>query len=195
MSRILEKCLPADKSPEFDKHDDPDNEEFIMENYKGSKGDGKFIPINEVADKISDEDGEEEIEEAETEIDELVNPDEELAEVRNDINKYWSYKHRGPKDAQTIESFHVDHDTNSFMAVTGKGDIKTEKRLDPSVDDRGEYLEDTTPRRGINFQFTDSWGQPKNNSKENLKTEPDNKKERRHRGLLRSIFHDIWTRN
>lgn len=192
MPRILEKCLPADKSPEFDRHDDPDNEEFIMENYKGSKGDGKFIPINEVADKVLNENGEEEIESDEVEVNELVNPDEELAEVRNDINNY-SYKHRGPKDAQTIESFHVDHDTNSFMAVTGEGEIKTEKKLvDSSVDDSDD-LESSVPRRGMNV---DSWNKIyKGISRENLKTEPDNKKERRHRGLLRSIFHDIWTRN
>lgn len=188
MLRSEEKYLPVDKSPEFDRHDDPNNEDFVSANEKG-----KFVPIEQVADKVSNED-EEEILEDEAEANELVNPDEELAEVRNDIERY-NYNRRGPSNIPA-ESFHVDHDDKSFTTITGEGETKTEDGLlSLLADDENESLERLTPKRGMGVEDWNWRHRGKRVSRDNLKTKPDNKIQRDNRGLLRKIIDNFSSKN
>ena len=184
MPRSEEKYLPVDKSPEFDRHDDPNNEDFVNANEKG-----KFVPIEQVADKVSNDD-EEETPEGEEDLNELVNPDEELAEVRNDIEHY-NYNRRGPANVPA-ESFHVDHDNKSF--TTGAGETKKEDGpLILLADDEGESLGGLAPKRGMHI---DSWDKRYNkSSRDNLSTRPDNKIQRDNRGLLRKIMDNFSSKN
>lgn len=197
MSRILEKYLPVNKSSEFDRHDDPDNDDFVKANEKG-----KFVPIEDVAEKVPNEDekedqeeDEEEDEEEDVEIIDLVNPDEELAEVRNDIESY-NYNRRGPANVST-ESFHVDHDNKSFTKITGEGETKTEDGvLTLLADDENEAMGGIAPKRsGMSVKDWDRKYKDKRGSRDNLKTKPDNKIQRDNRGLLRKIIDNFSSKN
>ncbi|MEI6835436.1 MAG: hypothetical protein WCK59_01260 [Candidatus Falkowbacteria bacterium] len=203
--RDEEKYLPIDRSPQFDEPDDLDNEEFVHANDPKRK----FLTADKVPNTEDDEENEVEIsteDDEENEIEPSREDDEEdyydtekaLHEVRGDIKNY-DYQHRGPKDVGNLESFHIDHDTESITAVVGDGPVVKEGKLDDSlINEEGQ--QDKPLRRGVNMQFIPQARKMYDQRQyikqtENLKTLPDNKVQRSNRGLIRKFFDNFAGKN
>ena len=189
-----EKYLPVDKSPVFDRHDDPNNEDFVNAN----DPERKFVPINEVADKNADFTDSLDAKEEEIEINEPVDEQKELEEVRKDIGHY---TYTGP-DNVALASFHVDHDKEEMIGVTEEG-LASFRPTDPETIEDAPLEEEFAETNITRDKKVSAMSVPENDrrykdnrsDKENLKTMPENKVERGNRGLIRKFLHDVWNKN
>jgi len=217
MLNSLDRNLPVDQSPVFDRHDDPNNEDFVND----KDPEKKFVPINEVEDKDADftekMDNKDEVEEDETEDDEEKQLDEAwramerdehesndnqeaLEKVRQDIGHY---DHEGP-DNVALASFHVDHDNKKTIGVVEEG-LESFRPTDPETIKNAPLEEEFADNNIVTDRKMSPGGKPlervgkhkmgQSNVSDNLKTMPENKIQRNNRGLIRKFLDNVWNKN
>lgn len=210
MLNSLDRNLPVDQSPVFDRHDDPNNEDFVND----KDPEKKFVPINEVEDKdadftekMDDEDDEVEDEPSEEQALDEVWQDmqedsskEDLDKVRKDIGHY---TYTGPDSESTpLASFHVDHDNEEVIAVVEEG-LKPVNATDSETIEDAPLEEELTEENVARDRKISAGVFPEGVRKyrdnrsdnENLKTRPEDKIQRSNRGLIRKFLDNVWNKN
>jgi hypothetical protein len=182
------------ETPVFDRHDDPNNEDFVDANRK------KFKTAEDVVDEDSDFIEDLDNQEKAPEQPELADNQKALEEVRRDIG-YYAYK--GPDSESTpLASFHVDHDNEEVVAVAEEG-LEPVKATDPeTIEDAPleEELADyniVTDRKMSPLSVSENvrkYKDNRSNASDNLKTMPERKIQRDNRGLIRK-FLDTFSKN
>ena len=182
------------ETPVFDRHDDPNNEDFVEANRK------KFKTAEDVVDESADFTNHLDNQEEEMESPEPIDDQKELEEVRKDIGHY---TYTGPDSESTpLASFHVDHDNEEVIAVAEEG-LEPVKATDPeNIEDAPleEELAETNITRDSKISamsVPEETRRYKDVRKdyENLKTMPDNKIQRNNRGLIRKFLDNVWNKN
>lgn len=182
------------ETPVFDRHDDPNNEDFVEANRK------KFKTAEDVVDEDSDFTNHLDNQEEAMEIHEPADDQKELEEVRKDIGHY---TYTGP-DNVALASFHVDHDKEEMIGVTEEG-LESFRPTDPETIENAPLEEEfadnniTTDRKmspgGKPVERVGKYKIGKSNASDNLKTMPERKIQRNNRGLIRKFLDNVWNKN
>lgn len=184
------------ETPVFDRHDDPNNEDFVDANRK------KFKTAEDVVDEDSDFIEDLDNQEKAPEQPESADNQKVLEEVRRDIGHY---TYQGPDSESTpLASFHVDHDNEEVIAVAEEG-LEPVKATDPETIEDAPLEEELADYNIVTDRKMSPGGKPlervgkhkigQSNSSDNLKTMPDGKIQRSNRGLIRKFLDNVWNKN